>query len=155
LFSDKIKRYFDTLHYQVKKIISILLIAGLSIFCIMKVAIYVYDNYVPTKAYYPNGTLAYKYYTDEFGRHHGKFAQYHLNGKISKKGRYSYGEKTGTWKYYDEKGLFLKKTQIYKTRAGAICNDGWRSKSSGPGTCSWHGGVSEYVYKLEEREINR
>ena len=23
-----------------------------------------------------------------------------------------------------------------------VCVDGWRSVSSGPGTCSWHGGVS-------------
>jgi len=30
---------------------------------------------------------------------------------------------------------------------GAICNDGWRSKSQGPGTCSWHGGVDYYVFK--------
>lgn len=28
---------------------------------------------------------------------------------------------------------------------GAICNDGWRSHSTGRGTCSWHGGVSHYV----------
>ena len=32
-------------------------------------------------------------------------------------------------------------------RIGAICSDGWRSHSSGSGTCSWHGGVSEWLYK--------
>lgn len=28
---------------------------------------------------------------------------------------------------------------------GAICNDGWRSYSTGRGTCSWHGGVAYYL----------
>lgn len=32
-----------------------------------------------------------------------------------------------------------------KAKAGAICNDGWRSSSHGQGTCSWHGGVREYI----------
>jgi len=31
-------------------------------------------------------------------------------------------------------------------RQGAICNDGWRSYSTGSGTCSWHGGVSYWLY---------
>lgn len=29
--------------------------------------------------------------------------------------------------------------------AEAICRDGWHSQSSGPGTCSHHGGVDHYV----------
>ena len=33
---------------------------------------------------------------------------------------------------------------------GAVCIDGWRSGSTGPGTCSHHGGVDYYVY-LKER----
>lgn len=33
---------------------------------------------------------------------------------------------------------------------GAVCMDGWRSGSQGPGTCSWHGGVDYYVYKKIE-----
>lgn len=28
---------------------------------------------------------------------------------------------------------------------GAICNDGWRSYSTGSGTCSWHGGVAYWL----------
>jgi hypothetical protein len=28
---------------------------------------------------------------------------------------------------------------------GAICFDGWRSASTGSGTCSWHGGVSKWL----------
>ena len=28
---------------------------------------------------------------------------------------------------------------------GAVCGDGWRSHSTGPGTCSNHGGVHEYI----------
>ncbi len=31
-------------------------------------------------------------------------------------------------------------------RVGAICSDGWRSHATGRGACSWHGGVSEWIY---------
>ena len=31
-------------------------------------------------------------------------------------------------------------------RIGAICNDGWRSYSTGSGTCSNHGGVDYWLY---------
>jgi hypothetical protein len=31
-------------------------------------------------------------------------------------------------------------------RTGAICRDGWRSYSTGRGTCSHHGGVSYWLY---------
>jgi hypothetical protein len=37
---------------------------------------------------------------------------------------------------------------VYKEVSdGAICNDGWRSNSYGPGTCSWHSGVKYYLYR--------
>lgn len=37
---------------------------------------------------------------------------------------------------------------IYKEeRIGAICMDGWRSYSTGRGTCSHHGGVNEWLYR--------
>lgn len=32
-----------------------------------------------------------------------------------------------------------------KKGKGAICNDGWRSHSTGQGTCSWHGGIDHYI----------
>lgn len=32
-----------------------------------------------------------------------------------------------------------------KQGKGAICRDGWRSHSTGSGTCSWHGGVDYYL----------
>ncbi|QLY40649.1 hypothetical protein HF295_07240 [Hujiaoplasma nucleasis] len=32
-------------------------------------------------------------------------------------------------------------------RIGAICEDGWRSSSTGSGTCSWHGGVDYWLYR--------
>ncbi len=38
---------------------------------------------------------------------------------------------------------------ISASYADAICNDGWRSKSSGSGTCSWHGGVLNWLPKSE------
>jgi hypothetical protein len=38
--------------------------------------------------------------------------------------------------------LFLLSFNSY---ADAICNDGWISKSSGSGTCSWHEGVKKWL----------
>lgn len=32
-------------------------------------------------------------------------------------------------------------------RVGAVCEDGWRSSSTGSGTCSHHGGVDYWVYE--------
>lgn len=32
-----------------------------------------------------------------------------------------------------------------KKGKGAICADGWRSHSTGQGTCSWHGGIDHYI----------
>ena len=40
--------------------------------------------------------------------------------------------------------IFLVSSYSY---ADAICRDGWISKSSGSGTCSWHGGVYKYLDK--------
>jgi hypothetical protein len=40
--------------------------------------------------------------------------------------------------------LFLVFTSCKKGK-GAICNDGWRSHSTGSGTCSWHGGIDHYI----------
>lgn len=37
-------------------------------------------------------------------------------------------------------------------RIGAICADGWRSKSTGSGTCSHHGGVRSWTHKTERYE---
>lgn len=34
----------------------------------------------------------------------------------------------------------------YGYRIGAICNDGSYSDATGRGACSWHGGVSEWLY---------
>jgi len=55
-------------------------------------------------------------------------------------------------------------SNTYETRGnriGAICNDGWRSYSTGSGTCSHHGGVDYWLYapsttqtSYEESEIN-
>ena len=36
------------------------------------------------------------------------------------------------------------------TRVGAICNDGWRSNSTGSGTCSSHGGVDYWLCKSND-----
>lgn len=34
----------------------------------------------------------------------------------------------------------------YSERSGAICSDGSYSSATGRGACSWHGGVSEWLY---------
>lgn len=34
-----------------------------------------------------------------------------------------------------------------KVRVGAVCNDGTRSKATGRGACSHHGGVKYWLYK--------
>lgn len=34
---------------------------------------------------------------------------------------------------------------VYEYEGGAICVDGWRSYSTGSGTCSWHGGIAYYL----------
>ena len=41
--------------------------------------------------------------------------------------------------------LFISFGFISYSYAGAICWDGWISKSSGSGTCSSHGGVREWI----------
>lgn len=39
------------------------------------------------------------------------------------------------------------KVQTYRMRVGAVCRDGSRSSATGRGACSWHGGVSRWLYK--------
>jgi hypothetical protein len=41
--------------------------------------------------------------------------------------------------------LLLPLNFINIANADAICNDGWISESTGSGTCSWHGGVREWL----------
>jgi hypothetical protein len=41
-------------------------------------------------------------------------------------------------------GTYTPPVQTYRT--GAICMDGSRSYATGRGACSWHGGVSEWLY---------
>ena len=47
--------------------------------------------------------------------------------------------------------LLLSLGFIGSSYADAICNDGWISKSSGSGTCSWHGGVKKWLNKKENQ----
>ena len=37
--------------------------------------------------------------------------------------------------------------QLRSVYAYTVCADGWISHSQGPGTCSWHQGVAQYVYR--------
>ncbi len=48
---------------------------------------------------------------------------------------------------YLYESIFKLKDVVEKVCIGAVCNDGWLSYSTGPGTCSWHSGVHHYVYK--------
>ena len=38
-------------------------------------------------------------------------------------------------------------TMASRERKGATCEDGWKSHSTGSGTCSHHGGVDHWNYK--------
>ena len=42
--------------------------------------------------------------------------------------------------------LFGNNLNYYEEGSGAICNDGSYSNATGRGACSWHGGVSEWLY---------
>lgn len=72
------------------------------------------------------------------------------NCQIYSSGDYNLnGERVGIWEYFNEKGQLVLKVnhKEYSTgRIGAICYDGWRSYSTGRGTCSHHGGVAEWLY---------
>ena len=41
--------------------------------------------------------------------------------------------------------LFISLGYIGSADADAVCNDGWISESTGSGTCSWHGGVKQWL----------
>lgn len=41
---------------------------------------------------------------------------------------------------------FTYNAPTYSYRVGAICGDGSRSYATGRGACSWHGGVSRWLY---------
>ena len=46
--------------------------------------------------------------------------------------------------------LFLLFLLFNNSYADAICNDGWISKSTGSGACSWHGGVKKWLQKQKQ-----
>ena len=48
--------------------------------------------------------------------------------------------------------LILSLGFIGSSHADALCNDGWISKSSGSGTCSWHGGVKKWLNKKNNKK---
>jgi hypothetical protein len=43
--------------------------------------------------------------------------------------------------------LYLTASSLLGPRVGAICEDGWRSHSTGRGTCSHHGGVDYWLHQ--------
>ena len=47
---------------------------------------------------------------------------------------------------YNEEYMEYMESQQGNSRGGAICRDGTRSYSTGRGTCSHHGGVSQWLY---------
>lgn len=50
-----------------------------------------------------------------------------------------------SWFFYAACSILIFLISACKKGKGAICNDGWRSHSTGSGTCSWHGGIDHYV----------
>ncbi|HQY12837.1 MAG TPA: hypothetical protein PK133_11515 [Ferruginibacter sp.] len=58
-------------------------------------------------AYYANGQLQANLPLDAFGQYHGRATYYFANGGTESTGNYEHGIKTGTWKYFDEKGKLV------------------------------------------------
>jgi len=42
-----------------------------------------------------------------------------------------------------------------KIKIGAICRDGTKTSSTGSGTCSYHGGVKEWIYGIPTPNYGR
>ena len=46
------------------------------------------------------------------GKRHGRYREYHENGKLKLRGKYSNNQPKGTWKYYTEEGEFERKEKF-------------------------------------------
>jgi hypothetical protein len=76
----------------------------------------------------------------------GAFNTYFSNGKINTSGYLVNGEERGNWIKYNYDGKIIRKYHYSYECIGALCYDGSKSSSTGRGTCSWHGGVNEWLY---------
>lgn len=82
----------------------------------------------------------------------GSFVLKDQDGNRSLSGQLENGVESGIWTYfttnYDGEKLKnepYEKYQFINERSGAICRDGSISYSTGRGTCSWHGGVKQWI----------
>ena len=51
------------------------------------------------REFYPEGALKSEAEVKE-GKRHGRYREYHENGKLKLRGKYSNNQPKGTWKYY-------------------------------------------------------
>lgn len=56
------------------------------------------------KQYYPNSERIFIDAKTKWGIMHGKYAEYHPNGTLKAKGKYRKGQRSGVWKFYNNKG---------------------------------------------------
>lgn len=49
------------------------------------------------------------------------------------------------------KSCMAKEVRVGSSRRGAVCADGWRSRATGSGACSHHGGVAYWTYETRRR----
>lgn len=75
----------------------------------------------------------------------GPYRRFDRSNRLVEKGDYYRGEKVGTWVEITA-GQTMLVSRLVERRVGAICMDGTRSYATGRGACSWHGGVSTWLY---------
>ena len=73
-------------------------------------------------------------------------------GRVTEEGKFENGVEVGLWKEYDQDGDEIH-YEFSKQKAGAICKDGTRSKATGRGAGSHHGGVKEWIFSNSMKKV--
>ena len=73
-------------------------------------------------------------------------------GRIREEGRFENGNEVGLWKQYDSDGDEMH-CEYSQSRVGAICKDGSRTKATGRGAGSHHGGVKQWVFNTSMKKV--
>lgn len=63
------------------------------------------------REFYPEGALKSEAEVKE-GKRHGRYREYHANGKLKLRGKYVRNQPKGIWKYYTEEGEFERKEKF-------------------------------------------
>lgn len=111
-------------------------------------------------AYYPDGRLYYEYEL-LMNKRHGSYVHYHLNGKVSSKGRYEDGERTGIWERYREDGSLTNAGRYFEGRDdsvwtfyhdnGNVSSSGMRRNGQRHGVITYHNPDGKVVLEKQYR----